>query len=129
MSTESSRPRPTVVASELEGHQPGGRCPRAHCGGLLILRAVVTHSGGCDELVCSSCSRTRLLAIREPYVPTPSVRDPRLECLLAPDLPGRAGQGIGDNEDSAVPLDVLDDAGLRTGWSCECLPDSPPDSL
>ena len=124
-----ARTYPEAVPSPLAGLNPGDRCPRVHCGGLLILRAVVTIDGSCDEVVCSSCARSALLAIREPYVPTPSVRDPRLARLLVPDPHRvRVDPDSDDSEGSAVPLAVLDGAGLRTGWSCEFLPDSPPDS-
>ena len=120
---------PEAPRSPLVDCQPGDRCPRSHCGGLLILRAVETLAGSCDEVVCSSCARSALLAIREPYAPMPSVRDPKLASLLVPDRQRLAAQDSEDSEDSAVPLSLLDDAGLRTGWSYESplstLPDSP----
>lgn len=119
---------PDAPRSPLVGCQPGDRCPRSHCGGLLILRAVETLAGACDEVVCSSCARSALLAIREPYAPMLSVRDPKLESLLTPDRPVHVAPGTDDMWDSAIPLDVLDDAGLRTGWSCESPLSTPPDT-
>lgn len=118
---------PGAPESPLAGSRPGDRCPRAHCGGLLILRAVETLAGACDEVVCSSCARSALLAIREPYAPMPSAQDPTLESLMAPDRPGRAARDSEDSEDSAAPLDVLASAGLRTGWSCEPLQSTLPE--
>jgi hypothetical protein len=44
----------------------GGVCPRG-CGGLIVLRVVVTEDGSCEELFCTGCSRSRLNKFFEPY--------------------------------------------------------------
>ncbi len=118
---------PEAPQNVLDGSHPGDRCPRAHCGGLLILRAVETTGGACDEVVCASCSRSRLLRVREPYAPIPSVRDPKLASLLVPDRPAPAAPDTDDNEDSGVPSDVLESVAPRTTWFDESLLSTPPD--
>lgn len=43
-------------------------CPRPHCGGLLLLRLVVTVEGEVEEAVCHACGRRAGPArIRDPY--------------------------------------------------------------
>lgn len=106
----------------------GARCPRLSCGGLVVLRGVVTVDGSCDELVCSLCARSRVLRVREPYRPMAQSRDPDVEGLLA--LPsqraGHVGRGSDHTLDIGLPPDVLASAGLDTGCSDESLLDVPP---
>jgi hypothetical protein len=82
----------------LRGGDLGSRCPRPHCGGLLLLRAVVTVDGSCEEQVCVACSRAQLVAIREPYRPMTVSRDPEVAAWLSP--PTTPGSGP-ESDDSA----------------------------
>ena len=63
----SQEPHGEAPAGPLVGCRPGDRCPRPHCGGLVVLRDVVTLDGACEELVCSSCGRSLPTRFREPY--------------------------------------------------------------
>lgn len=116
-----------AVPSPLEGLGEGSRCPRPYCGGLLILRAVVTMDGSCDELVCSSCSRSRVVAVREPYRPVKREADGRVELLLSPPRVRDFGSESDDSMGIVLPPDVLARADLEGGWHDECPPDLPPD--
>ncbi len=112
----------------LSEAQPGSRCPRPWCGGLIALRAVVTVDGTCEEVYCLSCSRSAARRVLEPYLPIPSVRDPQLASLLAPDRPPR-GAAL-DSDDSVgivVPASPHDTATLRRVCSDESLPTPPLD--
>jgi hypothetical protein len=113
----------------LQGVSEGSRCPRPHCGGLIALRAVVTLDGTCEELYCSSCARSVLQRVLEPYVPIPSVRDPRVDALLVPDREaGDVDQGIEGNGDIVEPEGLHESAALRRVWSDESLPLPPLDT-
>ena len=49
-------------------------CPRPHCGGLLLLRSVVTEEGWVQQCVCVGCGRlVGPTPARDPYGP-PRVR-------------------------------------------------------
>lgn len=89
--------------SPLLGSKAGERCPRQACGGLLFSRNVVTHDGACEELVCASCARSRLLRVHEPYRPLPAHPDRRVERLLQPEAEGRVDPDIDRTEDNALP--------------------------
>lgn len=114
--------------SPLRGLRGGDRCPRVHCGGMLLQRAVVTVDGSCEELVCASCARAVLLAIHEPYVPMRAARDPSVESLLGVAHPGAVGRGDAGNGDTSLPPDVRDAAGLDRGCFDLSLLEPPLDS-
>jgi hypothetical protein len=120
-------PTPPVPLSPLQGSQAGERCPRRHCGGLLIQRAVVTVDGSCEELVCSSCARSTVLRVLEPYVPIPEPRDQAVSALLVPDREAGAGRGSDDSMGIPLPPSVRVAVGLHRGWSDESLPVPPLD--
>lgn len=102
-------------ANVLAGLRPGDRCPRPHCGGLLLQRAVVTEDGSCEEVVCAACARSLLLVILEPYAPMPSDCNPALDRFLRPDPCPNAGQGTDGIEDSDVPPAIREAVGLDRG--------------
>lgn len=102
---EEGGPEPTRV-SLSEDLKEYGRCPRPHCGGLLVRRTTVTGSGSCEELVCTSCSRGRLLYVHEPYPPMRADRDPEMEAACTP-LPRREERGCG-LEEVEVPRAVAE---------------------
>ena len=112
----------------LSEARAGSRCPRPHCGGLLILRAVVTVDGSCDEVVCSSCSRSVVLALHEPYRPMPRARHPLFDAPGEADRPGAARRDTDDSMGIVPPGDARDGPLLYTVWSDESLPLPPLDS-
>jgi hypothetical protein len=115
--------------SPLQGVREGGCCPRPHCGGLIALRDVVTVEGSCSELYCVACSRSVVQRVLMPYAPIPSVQDPVLASLLAPDREaGAAGRDSGDSEGIGLPGGIADAVGLHRGWSDESLPLPPLDT-
>jgi hypothetical protein len=105
---------PQAPPSPLVGLKEGTRCPRPHCGGLLMLRAVVTIEGSCDELVCASCARSRVLALREPYRPIPVSRDPRFDEPRERVRPGAAALDTEDSMGIVAPGDETDARALYT---------------
>ena len=112
----------------LQGLREGERCVRPHCGGLLILRAVVTVDGSCDEVVCSSCSRSVVLALHEPYRPMPRARHPLFDAPGEADRPGAARRDSDDSMGIVLPADAPSAQQLCTVWSDESLPVPPLDS-
>lgn len=102
------RPAAPPPPSPLTGLKEGDRCPRPHCGGLLMGRVVVTVDGSCDELICSSCARAVLLRVHEPYVPMGREPDPRVASLLVPEPQDDAGRGNDDSMGIALPESLLD---------------------
>lgn len=94
-------PAPPIAQQAMEGPI---RCQRPQCGGLMLLRVVVTVDGTCEEVVCSACSRSQLVRIVEPYQPLPE-GDPLTQEIVAR---LSVGQGSDDTEDIELPPAVLD---------------------
>ena len=124
------RPSAYGTSSEnpLADTHAGERCPRPHCGGLLMEREVVTHEASCREVYCASCARTCVQVIREPYVPLARAQDPLLASLSEVASHGDAGQDGDDNVGIALPRASRDDVGLGRGYSVLSLPEPPLDS-
>lgn len=118
-----------IPVSALGSAQAGDRCPRPHCGGLVLARQVITESGACEELVCANCARTTLVRLEEPYRPLPSERDARAERLMTPPAaPPRAAPGIDDSMDIGLPPAVRAVLAADRGYESECPPVAPPDT-
>lgn len=117
-----------IPVSELGDAKAGDRCPRPHCGGLVLIRQVITGCGACEELFCANCARTKLVRLEEPYRPMPAERDVRVERLLTPPAaPPRAAQGIDDSMDIGLPPAVLAVVADDTGLHSESGLFAPPD--
>ena len=123
-----SSPYGTSSENPLAGAQSGERCPRLHCGGLLMAREVVTHEASCLEVYCASCARACVQVIREPYVPMARSQDPLLGSLSEVASQGRVGRGDDDSVGIALPRASRDDVGLGRGYSVLSLPEPPLDS-
>ena len=118
-----------IPVSALGSAQAGERCPRPHCGGLVLARQVITESGACEELVCANCARTTLVRLEEPYRPMPSERDARVERLMTPPAaPPRAVPGIDDSMDIGLPPAIRAALAVDRGCESESLPVAPPDT-
>lgn len=116
MSERSVRPASQVLRDPeppagpragLQGDiREGDRCPRPNCGGLLVQRRCVTLEGMLDELVCTSCSRGKLVRLKEAY------RGVKLEAFMKagsprPEKPRRTLRGISTGVyESSLPPDV-----------------------
>mgnify|MGYP001600112013 CR=1 FL=1 len=91
------------------------RCARPHCGGLMLRRAVVTVDGTCEEFVCSSCSRSALIRIVEPYPPLSIegslLREVKTHSSRACAVPDSDG-----TEDSVLPPAIREAVGLDTAF-------------
>ena len=83
------------------------RCLRPHCGGLMLLRVVVTIDGTCEEYTCASCSRSHLVRIVEPYPPLP-IEGPLLKGVTTVSRRARAGPDSDGSEDSVLPPAIRD---------------------
>jgi len=97
--------RPPEAAQGLPSDVRAGQaCPRVGCGGLLVWRPVETLDGGTEEVVCTACSRSRLIRILEPYKAM-AAGDPKMNGLLREK--GRTeGRGDGTGEDLPLPAEV-----------------------
>ena len=108
---------PVVPRSPLADSEAGSRCPRPHCGGLVLERAVVTVDGACVEVYCSACGRSALRAVLEPYTPIPLPQSPADASLYAPDREPGAAQGSDDTAGRLVGLPAPDRRALLEGWT------------
>ena len=113
--------KPTIAPGPFGSCQAGDRCPRLHCGGLLVRRTCVTHVGTCEEVVCTSCARAQVTKVIEPYAPM--LHSPQaIEEACAPDPAGRDTARTSDSgEVWSLPASV----GHAIGLNDEDLPDAP----
>lgn len=84
-------------------------CTRPHCGGLLIMRMVVTCEGEVQQFVCVACGRMADRgSARDPYGP-PRVRfTEAVEAALC-ERPDESGSlGYGHSEDIDLPKGLRD---------------------
>jgi hypothetical protein len=111
----------TPPPNPLAGLRGGARCPRPHCGGLLLVRAVVTHDGSCEEVYCASCSRASLLAVLEPYTPIPEGPDSAWASLLVPEPDPAPSPDTDDSVGRALPASVRASVALHIACLDESL--------
>lgn len=128
-------PLPPLAREPALRLTPGSPCPR--CGGLVLLRDVVTDEGRLREHYCSGCSRTSNPVMEE--TPPPSrltlteACESQLERVvlrLAREADGRSCRGgapaIDDSADIVVSRSTLVALEISTAFEVECQPDEPP---
>ena len=118
---------PQGARNPLAESRPGDRCPRPGCGGLVMVRTVVTVVGSCDEVFCSLCARSALSRYLEPYVPLKRARDSQVDALLTPPTTRDSGLESDDSMGIAMPPAVRAVVLHDTPLSSECPPGGQPD--
>ena len=113
---DATRLRGITPQSPLADAQAGSQCPRLHCGGLILERAVVTLDGACVEVYCSACARSAVRVILEPYTPIPSPQSQADASLYAPDREPVVVQGSDDIAGRLVGLPARDTRALLEGY-------------
>jgi len=106
---------------------PGQRCPRAHCGGLIVERFVASPEGVLTEAYCTACSRSAHARLVVPPRParvafSPSCEE-ALDRLCQSGGRSRASGEVDDSVDTAPFRSALDAAELYAMFVDECPPD------
>lgn len=101
----------TPTAGLPGGLRSGDRCPRPGCGGLLVDRCVVSVEGTCQEVCCSSCSRTLLVSTVEPYAPMGEERSRQAEACHRSGRPRGASRRQEDEEEGVMLPFSVDELG------------------
>lgn len=130
-------PAPPAGAAPAPSVEAGARCPRPHCGGLIVLRDVLTTEGGLKERYCTACSRAYGAEFDVVYDP------PRLALTMAQEAAldavcssvarsgsSRSSRGLpldGDTSDILFPRSILDPVDRCITFQDESLPSEPLD--